>query len=227
MALVVWSTVSKGGNLPLTSSELITYFLTSILVIRLTQSWSLESMGRRIKSGVFSQYLLRPSPYFLNDLANNLSTKIFRILTLSPFLIFFLIIFKSQLEINLLKENLFLFLLASILGFLINYFFQNAIALLAFWTTEINGIVRMFEIVQGFFSGSFIPIILMPDLLRKIMIFLPFRFFVSFPIEVFLKSFQADVVGGFLISIFWLFFWFGIWRFLFLKGIEKYSAVGS
>lgn len=227
MALMVWLTVSIGENFPLNSSELTTYFLSSTLVVRLTQSWSLESIGRRIKKGVFSQYLIRPSPYFLNDLANNLSTKIFRILTLFPFLIFFYLIFQSNFEINLLKEKFILFLLASILGFLINYSFQNAVALLAFWTTEINGITRTLELIGGFFSGSFIPIILMPDTLRKVMIFLPFRFFVSFPIEVFLTDLQTNIPAGFLIGLFWLLFWFSLWRVLFSIGVKKYSAVGG
>lgn len=227
MALVVWLTVSKGGELALSSSDLVTYFLSSIVVIRLTQSWSLESIGRRIKKGAFSQYLLHPSPYFLSDLANNLATKLFRLLTLFPFLVVFFLIFRQQLEINLLKERWVLFLLAAILGFLINYFFQNAIAILAFWTTEINGIGRTFDIIQSFFSGSFVPIILMPDLLRKIMLFLPFRFFLSFPIEILLSSLQTNILVGFISGIFWLFFWLLLWLVLFKKGVKKYSAVSG
>lgn len=227
MALIVWLTVAKGGELALSSSDLVTYFLSSMVVIRLTQSWSLESIGRRIKKGDFSQYLLHPAPYFLNDLANNLATKLFRLLTLFPFLIIFFLIFRHQLEINLLKDKFLLFVLASILGFLINYFFQNAIAVLAFWTTEINGIGRTLEIIQSFFSGSFVPIILMPDLLKKIMLFLPFRFFLSFPIEVFLTSLRTNILAGFIGGLFWLFFWLLLWLVLFKKGVKKYSAVSG
>lgn len=225
MALAVWVTVSKEGNLPLSASELVTYFLSTILVIRLTQSWSLESIGRRIKSGAFSQYLLRPSPYFLNDLANNLATKLFRLLTLLPFFWLFFLIFRLQIETGLLKERFFLFLLASILGFLINYFFQNAIALLAFWTTEVRGIYHLFEMILGFFGGSVIPIVMMPHSLKSLMIVLPFRFLISFPIETFLGNLQTDIRAGFLIGLGWLVFWLAVWWILFKKGIKKYSAV--
>lgn len=225
MALAVWLTVSKDSNFPLSGSELTTYFLSTILVVRLTQSWSLESIGRRIKRGAFSQYLLRPAPYFLNDLANNLATKFFRLLTLAPFFLIFFLIFRSQLVLSFSRQRFFLFLLASIMGFLINYFFQNAIALLAFWTTEINGVGRLFGIIEGFFSGSFIPILLMPDFPKKIMTYLPFRFIISFPIETFLGSLQTDIWLGFVIGLVWLIFWLGIWLFLFNKGVKKYSAV--
>lgn len=227
MSLVVWTTVSKGGNFPLTYSEIVTYFLSTVLVVRLTQSWSLESIGRRIKKGAFSQYLLRPIPYFLNDLAYNFSAKLFRLITLAPFLIIFFLIFRSQFELNLLVNKLLVFLLASLLGFLINYFFQNAIAMLAFWTTEINGIGRTFDIIQSFFNGSFIPIIIMPGLLKKMMVILPFRYFVSFPVEIFLTGLQTNILEGFIIGFFWLIFWLILWRFLFVRGVKKYSAIGD
>lgn len=227
MSLVVWITVSKGGNFPLTNSELTTYFLSTVLVVRLTQSWSLESISRRIKKGAFSQYLLRPIPYFLNDLANNFSTKLFRLLTLLPFLTIIFLVFRSQFQLALIANKLPAFILASILGFLINYFFQNSIALIAFWTTEVNGIGHTFEIIQSFFSGSFIPIVIMPGILKKMMIYLPFRYFISFPIEVFLPSLQTDILNGFLIGLFWLFFWLILWRYLFIKGVKKYSAIGG
>jgi ABC-2 type transport system permease protein len=227
IALFAWDTVSKGGDFPLTSSELITYFLSTVVVFRLTQSWSLDSIGRRIKGGVFSQYLLRPAPYFLNDLAKNLSAKFFRLSTLCPFMAIFFLIFRSQFQWGLIGDKLTVFFLASVLGFLINYFFQNAVSMLAFWTTEIHGVDRTFEIIGGFFSGSVIPVVIMPGLLKKMMIFLPFRYFVSFPIEVFLSSLQTDVLSGFLIGVFWMFFWLFLWRFLFIKGVRKYSAIGG
>ena len=99
--------------------------------------------------------------------------------------------------------------------------------LLAFWLEHARGAATTVGIVNGLFNGSLIPLVFMPELLKRLMIFLPFRYIVSFPIELLMNSLDnLQILQGFLVLGIWMILIKLLLSFTYSKGVSKYSAVG-
>ena len=85
ISLLVWLTVSEQGvPLPYNRSQFVTYYVLLSVVSMLTGTWGAEYIGRSIRLGQLSPWLLRPVPYITNFVANNMVEKVIKLPLLLP-----------------------------------------------------------------------------------------------------------------------------------------------
>lgn len=226
--MYVWMLVSRNNPLSLSDSQIIAYYLLSIVVLRLTQSWSMEDLGQKIKDGLMSIYLIKPANYEIFQISKDFSLKIIRLITLTPFIFIFSWIFASALEvINAHGIQLLLFLFACVLGYGINYYLQNIIGLLAFWLQNTYGASHLYFTANSLFNGQAVPFALMPATLQLIVIYLPFRYILSFPIEILIQDLSnQELFKGFIWGFLWLLIAMVLSKVIYSKGIKSYTSVG-
>jgi len=207
--LVVWSAAAnaQGGTLGgFGPHEFAAYYLVLAAVNQITSGWHMWEFQFRIEQGQFAFLLLRPVHPIHGDLAENLAHKL-------------------AMQVALLTA---LFPLALGLAFAVRFVFEWTLALACFWTTRIMAVNQAWFAVLFFLSGRVAPLALLPAWLRALADALPFRFMVSFPVELLLgRVSQAEALSGLALQLGWigagsLMLWW-LWP----RAVARFSSVGN
>ncbi len=98
-----------------------------------------------------------------------------------------------------------LFIISLLLGLLLNVAISMFIYISVFVTLSPTGSLLLFSIVGEFLSGLIIPIPLMPEGLRRIVLCLPFRYTADLPFRIYSGSIPTvDALWGIGIQLLWL-----------------------
>lgn len=234
ISLLVWQAVlATGVTLPVSGRYLVAYFLLVGLLEMLTASWSAFFMAERIRDGALNHWLVRPTSPHWYEVANNLGEKIVKLVLLVPVLVVLglaLSIFApAGLDLVLPTDpvNWLLFGVAVIIAAAIRFALDVAVGSLAFWFEDVRGFLRAIAVIIPVLSGGVVPLALMPETLQAVTVIQPFRFVISFPLEVLLGAETASAGGGFLGQLGWLVIFTAgavlVWR----AGLRSYSAAGA
>lgn len=225
--LLVWFAIAK-SSASVTSQlqPLINYYslipLTSVLI----GSWHGIFMAQEIRTGKFSLRLLRPVFPLVDSISNNLAEKSLKIFFILPFI--FVSHWLFTLKLNLNPTLLLQFLLALVLSAILSFLLETIIGLLAFWMDDVSSLLNLNDIADYTLGGRVAPIFLFPALLQQIAFILPFRYLVSFPLELLLGTLSnSQILQGFTIQLFWISTFTLISLVLWRSGIRLYSALGG
>lgn len=226
ISLLVWQGVAAlGAELPVAQNYLVTYFVLVALVNMLTSCWSAGFLADSIRLGDLASWLVRPCSTHLNGVANNVAEKIAKLVLMVPMVGVLALVMHRQVRLPTDPLRWLGFLLAIVLGSVITYAIDVLIGSLAFWVEEVSGLLRARTLVAGVLSGSVVPLALMPALLQPALAVQPFRFAVSFPLEVLLSP--TGTGAGFALSVGWAVALTVaavlIWR----VGLRGYQAAGA
>ena len=124
--------------------------------------------------------------------------------------------------------DVLLFVFSLVLAYILRFFVEWALSLVAFWTTRNEAINQMYYFFGLFLSGRIAPLDLLPGWARAIADALPFKWSVAFPVELLLGRLDtAQIERGFLMQLLWVVVGFAIVKLVWRRGVRKYSAVGS
>jgi ABC-2 type transport system permease protein len=212
-----------------TLSEMISYYLVVTLVDMLTavaeDDWQIAA---DIKDGNISQFLLKPIDYLTYRLCLfGAGRIIYTAVALIPVGLFIFF----QREYFLWPPNagaLGCFAISLVFTGLLQFFISYAMALLAFWVLEVSTfifIVFAFEYIAG---GHLFPLDILPPALNQLLHFTPFPYQLYFPINIYLGRVTGSALWqGLLIQSAWVVGMYAVARFVWNRGIRKYSAVGG
>jgi ABC-2 type transport system permease protein len=164
------------------------------------------------------------------SIMNNIVEKIFKLGVIGVALIGICIFFAFSETFTLPIH--FEFLPWAILSLLFSLIMMNLIdvsmGLAGFWMDDIDFLTGAFFTADALLSGKVIPVTFLPTYLQQVGFFLPFRYTVSFPIEMMLGRLSAmEIISGFSILFSWtIFFWY-LQKILYKKGVIRYSSFGG
>jgi ABC-2 type transport system permease protein len=120
------------------------------------------------------------------------------------------------------------YLVALVLGFLVGFFFEVCIGMISFWVLEVTSLLWIIGTLNYFVSGQMFPLDLLPAFWQTLLRALPFQYMAYFPAVVFLGKVQgADLVRGLLAAATWALALMLLARFLYYRGLRRYSAFGG
>jgi ABC-2 type transport system permease protein len=225
--LFVWSmAVGQGSIAGYDRNDFIFYYLCMILVNQFTYPSAHWSTGEAIQNGAMSSILLRPMPIFYGAVACDMSVKV----VCMPFVTAFTIIlgFGLRLKVSLSPASLFTFTITLLLALILRFMLSYILALLAFWTQRISSLLAVNDTFVFLLAGQVAPISLLPDMLKQTALFLPYRYMLSFPIEVIMGKLNGRELGnGIAIQILWVITLFVIHHFVNKAGVRRYTAIGG
>lgn len=230
VGLAIWLAISSSGvQLIFNKSDLIIYFIAIIWMQMITSTWGSYFIQESIFRGEFSKYLIRPFTLIEEYLANNLSEKFFKlIITTCLTIILFILLHKSIDIIPITFLSFILFLPSLFMAFCIAFLFDMIIGISTFWVHENDVFKNIFGMVDQFFSGRLIPLAFLPVLILGAAHILPFRYMLSFPVEVLLnKVVGLDLVFGFVMQTLWFLLVVLAYRILYAKGVKIYQGYGG
>ena len=192
----VWSQI---GN-----ADYISYFAIITIVSSFISVNTDRYFQTIYQTGSISFLLLRPINFGINIFLQDSAAALTRFILKSlPLLIVLILFFDVNIYHGII--NLCLFIFSVFCAYLFNWFTAYIIGLCVFFYGNNEGFIQIKNILFLFFSGALIPFDFFPEILQKILNYLPFRVLYQIPIEVLnssnLKSFN-------LISkqLYWIFF---------------------
>lgn len=224
--LILWLTILHESPDQQLKQSLINYYITFPIVANLTGAWHGTFLAKDIRTGELNKYLTKPASPFYSALSNNITEKIVKTIIITPMILFGTLFYSPDYTSNLLV--ILLFILALTLSAAVAFSIDNFIGIAGFWFDQVYSIKNLIVTADLSLGGRLIPIFMFPPLLRQISTFLPFRYLVSFPVEILSNTLSLrQIVTGLTIQITWLLaLWFLsviLWR----KGNKKYGAYGG
>jgi ABC-2 type transport system permease protein len=209
--------------------QMVLYYLTMAFLANLVVAHVQWEVSRDVKDGTLSKYLLYPFSYLQFHYMGNLSYRVLRCFYFIPFLILWLIVFRNHLSLQSL-QHLHVgpeFLLALVLGHFVAFFFAWVLGSLAFYFIETASLFLAYYIFLHILGGQIAPFQLLPPLLQTIATYTPFRYTLSFPLEVLHGRVQgAELWTGIAIQAFWLITLYLIGRVAWRAGTKQYAGAG-
>ncbi|MCA9376532.1 ABC-2 family transporter protein [Candidatus Nomurabacteria bacterium] len=219
--VVFWEIIgSETGDKPLI--ELVIYFIlfnaTADLIM--AQTFSLgDKIARMIHTGELNNVLIKPVNPQLYIYSKNIGTLMPLIFVSTTAL--GILIAIGQLKLVHIPFFLVYLLIAIGIGIGLN----SILASFAFYFTKIFGLREIFKYTTRIFSGSFIPIYFMPDILVTILDY-SFLSYVGYKPVLMMLGMLTPTVKDLSIGIFWVILITLTSRLFWSKSIGKYEAYG-
>jgi ABC-2 type transport system permease protein len=120
------------------------------------------------------------------------------------------------------------YLVSLLLGFVIGFFFEACIGMAGFWVLEVTSLLWIVTTLNYFISGQMFPLDLLPGFWQTVLRSLPFQYLAYFPAVVFLGKVQGvELARGLLAGSMWALALVLLARWLFNRGLRRYSAYGG
>lgn len=225
--LFVWYTASSGKTLGgMTQHEFVAYYLVFALVNQLTYSQTNWTVGDSIRNGSLNTLLIRPISPIFHVIAAEIAGKVVYMAFVIPVACILDVLLQPEIHLTLL--NSLLFLPTLILAWLLRFFWGYWLALLAFWITRAEALLGVQDALTFLLAGQVAPLVLLPGALQYSAKLLPFRYMISFPIEVLTGHLSmSDLWSGLACQLGWLCIAFVLFRLIWHAGQLHYTAVGG
>lgn len=212
-----------------TLAQMISYYLLVTLVDALTavaeDDWQIAA---DIREGQISQFLLKPIDYLTYRLCLYLSGRtIYTIFASIPVAIF-IVILRSYFVGPADWLTLGCFLLSTLLAGILQFFIAYSMAMLAFWVLDVSTFIFIQFAFEYLASGHLFPLDILPAGVARAIHFTPYPYLLFFPVGVYLGRIEGtDLWAGFAIQAAWVFGGWLLCRWLWSRGVRKYSAFGG
>jgi ABC-2 type transport system permease protein len=232
--IYLWRTIyaGKAGAAEVagyTLAQMVSYYLIVTIVDALTavneDDWQIAA---DIKDGNISQFLLKPIDYLAYRLCLFFSGRlIYTAVAVVPVTLF--IVFMREYFVGPADAaTLLCFLLSVLMTGLLQFFMSYTMALLAFWVLEVATFIFILFAFEYIASGHMFPLDILPPMVKTLLYFTPFPYLMYFPVSIYLGQATGEALWrGLAVQSFWLVSMYALARFVWSRGIKKYSAVGG
>lgn len=212
-----------------TLAQMTSYYLVVTIVDSLTavteDDWQIAA---DIKDGNISQFLLKPIDYLTYRLClYGAGRLVFTLCALLPVGLFIL----AQSKYFVLPPDFATFgwfCFSLVLTALLQFFISYTMALLAFWVLEVSTFIFILFAFEYIAGGHLFPLDILPPTMLKILHFTPFPYQLFFPVNIYLGRTSGDaLINGLIVQAGWVVAGYCLARYVWSRGIRKYSAVGG
>ncbi|MFO1458765.1 MAG: ABC-2 family transporter protein [Verrucomicrobiota bacterium] len=232
--LYVWRTIYAGktpGSLigDYTLQGMISYYLLVTIVDALTavaeDDWQIAA---DIKEGAISQFLLKPMDYLTYRLCLYFSGRtVYTVVAILPVVLFTLYLRDSFVTPSSVGTAV-LFTASVVQAALLQFFLAYTMALLAFWVLDVSTFIFIQFAFEYICSGHLFPLDILPPAVARALQLTPYPYLCYFPAAVYLGRIQgSELVLGFAIQSAWVVVGYGLARWVWARGIRRYSAAGG
>ncbi|MFK0733464.1 MAG: ABC transporter permease [Gloeotrichia echinulata GP01] len=221
----IWIQAAQGGRFGLTPVDFARYFITVFIVRQFTVVWVIWDFEREIVEGKLSPKLLQPLDPVWHHVATHVADRFARIQFTLLLVVLFFILYPQAFWLPSLGKVL-LFMLATVLAFIVRFVIQYTFAMLAFWTERATALEDLWFLFYLFLSGLIAPLEVFPEPMRAIVMLTPFPYLVDFPASI-LMGLPVDLGRGFLSMLGWILLFLGLNRLLWRAGLKRYSGMGA
>ena len=226
--LAVWLSIAENGHVGrYDRTGFIAYYLAALIVRNMTGMWFIWEMDGEMRLGTLSFRLLKPMNPIVHYMALALSSRPIRLLILAPMSIA-AVIWIPGLHWAVDLSSLFLFVASLAGAWMILFLMQYTIGLTGFWITRTIGLNDAWFFTYSLASGYLVPLDLFPPAVRAVLAYLPFRYTMSFSVELLTSRLTgAAILQGIAMQWIWSAAIYLVYVWVWKRGLRRYSAVGA
>jgi ABC-2 type transport system permease protein len=214
-----------------TYEEMIAY----LLLVNITRMFSsmpnlAGGIARDIREGTLKKYLLQPIDMIWYLVAYRLAHKILYIVSaFVPYAVLFYLCRRYFVGLVPSDPWTWLAYAASlVMAFLVGFFFEASVGMVGFWFLEVTSLLYIVMTLNFFISGHMLPLDLLPPFWAGLLKSLPFQYMAYFPAVVFLGKIRGqELVFGLVLQAAWAGAFMMLSRWLYRRGLRRYSAFGG
>jgi len=221
----VWSEAARDATLGYSPLEMVRYFVAVLVIRQLTFVWVIWEFEESLVRGRLSHDLLRPIDPVWQYLANHVAERIVRfpIVVGLVFLCFALYPGAAYFPGWAVLGQAALLIAGS---FITRFSLQYTLATTCFFNERASSLESLSFIAYAFLSGMLAPLDLYPELVQRLAGWTPFPYLIFTPARLLIGQ-QVDVVGALQVMAAWTFGLVLLQRWLWRKGLARYSAMGA
>ena len=119
-------------------------------------------------------------------------------------------------------------IVALVLAFLIGFFIENLLGLVAFWYLEVGSLIFVYMLLNYFLSGHMLPLDWLPRPYSDAVLWLPFKYLAYVPAAILLQRYTPDQLAIELaLGCCWAVALWLVNRWVLARGLYRYSAYGG
>lgn len=233
--MAVFESLASGGSgrtnlVGYTFEDMVAYYLLTMLGRAFSSMPGLASgIAKQIREGEIKKYLTQPVDMlgflFLGRVAHKLAY--YSVATLPFAFVFFLC--RGYFANGFPEWPYFLGFIASLLmGFALGFFLEVCIGLVGFWLLEVSSLLFVYMLFSFFLSGHMFPLDMLPQPWGEIVSYLPLKYLAYFPASIFLEKMTPQQLAVELtVEFLWLVFFILLSRWLYARGLRRYSGYGG
>jgi ABC-2 type transport system permease protein len=208
---------------------MISYYLMVNVVDSLTavaeDDWQIAA---DIKDGNISQFLLKPLDYLSYRFCLYLAGRaIYTTVAILPVAVF-TVYLREYFVLPDHFEALVMFIVSVGLAAMLQFFIAYSVALLAFWILDVSTLIFIQFAFEYLASGHLFPLDILPPTLAGVLRLTPYPYLTYFPVAVYLGRVTGhELWTGLAIQTFWVLVGYAGARWIWSRGIRRYSAAGG
>lgn len=226
--MALWTAVAREAPIGRFGPDEVCAYFMAMLVVRLaTNAWIVWEMNWEVRTGTFSQRLLRPVNPIVAYAAEMLAALPMRMVIVGPIAALSLL----WLGLDSLSHDAAQLLLfpATLAGaWLLFFLCQAAIGILSFWW---ESSLQAYDLWLGCYmvlSGYVMPLEFFPEGVRGVLRWLPFHAILGVPVEAVLGlSSRAQTLRGLGVQAAWVAVMVVVVGLLWRRGVRRYQAFGG
>ena len=211
----------------LTFNETFLYVGLGSAIFILLKTYADWIIHYEIREGSIATYLTKPMDFQIYALFANLGSLLMNLTAISiPTALVMAFVFKVKVSLGI---GLLLFPVSLLLAFLISFSIDYFIGLIGFYSESIWGFSTTKEIIVTVFSGALIPLQFFPDVIQKVLYWLPFQSIYHTPLMMITRPDQGLNVfmPMLLIQLFWAIVMFLLARLFYYQAIKVLRVAGG
>ena len=226
--LLLWSAVAKEAPVGrFGEDEFVAYFLATLVVRMLTGAWVGWELNFEIRQGTLASRLLKPIHPFFVWAAENLAAQPLRALLALPIAVGALFWVGSE-QVTGDAINWVVLPIAIFGAWLITFLAMATIGTVAFYWESSMSVFGLWMGLYFVLAGYTIPLELLPPWLLAVAQWLPFRFLLSFPVELILGLVSgSDLWIGLAAQWTWVALFFACAQLSWKAGLRRFAAFGG
>lgn len=228
--LSAWLSIEKMPGNPYSNADYLLYYLMVPLILNLTDSRNIFKFPAAVRDGSLSRDLLKPYPPLMVYVIETITNNLVQLTYLLPATLVCFIFLKDKLPpIELGIFHLAVFILAILAGLSIRILVAGSISLLGFWIEDVTTLNLVLNGgVWALLGGMIVPVATFPESIRTIAGYLPYRYMLSFPIEVLSGRLSvSEITSGFAVVGIWAMVFLVLIKYTWNRGLKIYTAYGG
>jgi ABC-2 type transport system permease protein len=209
--------------------DMVAYYLLTMIGRAFSSMPGLASgVARQIRDGEIKKYLIQPVDMIGFLLLGRIAHKlVYYGVAFAPFaLVFYLCrdFFPGWPTADVMAA----FVASLIMAFLLGFFMEVTLGLVGFWFLEVSSLLFVYMLFNFFLSGHMFPIDMLPSPFDTIVRLVPLQYLAYFPAAVFLGKIQGQELAiGLAMQAAWVVAFIVLSRWLFNRGVKRYSGYGG
>jgi ABC-2 type transport system permease protein len=213
--------------------DFVAYYLLTMVSRAFSSMPGLASgIALQIRTGEIKKYLIQPVDLIGFLLLMRIAHKlVYYAIALLPFAFVFYLcrgFFPGWPPADVLIA----FATSLIFSFLLGFFLEATIGMIGFWFLEVSSLLFVYMLFNYFLSGHMFPLDMLTNQLSEpwstLVLFNPLQYLAYFPAAVFLGKLEGFALWkGLAIEAVWVLVFIAVCRFVYWRGLKRYSGFGG